>query len=503
MKNHLTRQCSGETRTLDRGWHVMLMAAIVMTTMAIPFARGASDKPVWVLERTVINSGNKDGRVPPGLAGACETGFTYTEKDPEGKAANNSMNWSAPPETIEDGAPVTLTLQASANPWANVSGWWNFSDYGVWSEWKGDKMVSSYEQGIKRSGTMTFKFKPSNSSEASIQISAGHDPQPDLWYTVTWVYKKRQPGAASTASDLVKDDSEDLCKEARDAWRAAAIRAKLAAPPVEMCRSMINELNQQWLNTRDSAYWNGTIDVAMQAGSLWSKPLSKWKWLQRVLGVGEAASQTAAASIMEAWVKGMIKQNQKEFNNICAGQGIQPSYVLESIANGKGFIYAATQLEVENVDPGRIIAADTGKGLENAGKKAFEKLTETILTGSFMRNLDADKIGAMLAMNPEGPRVDQTMGGIGADKPWLGVKEMYRKEFAAPVAQYLGVLISFQSTLDSAGDSHHKLESLRMAIDVFRKQEIASSANLEKLKQDLEVKLAAYQACLKLHGKTE
>lgn len=470
-----------------------LILLIIMLGMASAvLSEESSSSGTWVLSRTVISSNNQDGRIPPGLQSVTEVGFGYKETDGDGKTYFNSMNWSLPPKTIVDGSTVTLTIEASSNPWANVSGWWNFCDWGATSEWKGVKMVNSYENGVERSGSMTFKFKPYASDEAWIQMSTGHDPSADQWYLVTWIYKKQKSGetgststgtgtqnADQTSSTANPDASADLCKKARDAWKLAALKAKLAAANLEMTRTTINELNQQWLDARDSAYWSASIDVAFMAASLWSKPVSKVKWIQRLFGVGEATSQTAVVSIVEAGIKGMFKEGSKKFVNVCIEQGIDPAEVLPLLTPKNALNNGLDQLNTQDINARDLLISDTKKGAEAAAKKAYTKLVETLIVEDYSCDLK----------NPGNTAPPE-------------VKEILRKEYAAPAAELLGLMISLQSTMDSAWSAHTKLESLRFAVKLLRDQELTRSEIYEQRKQDLEVALYAYNACLELHGKT-
>src|SRR3990167_7732951 len=260
------------------------LLALVLAT-GPPLCAQSAGPPVWVLDRTVLSSADREGRLPPGLASPGELGFTYIAKLPDGTSASSSIEWSAPPPTIPHGSTVTLTLTTSGNPALTVSGWWNFSDYGVTAGWQGVRSVNNYEAGVPRSGSLTFRFEPFSSSEAWIQVSAGHDPNPDQWYLVTWVYTKRAPGATSSASDpITPDELPDACQEELDAWREAAMRAKFTASHLEACRAAIQELDQQWEDTRESGFWSGAIDVAFLGGALWTKPLLKVPFLRFAFG---------------------------------------------------------------------------------------------------------------------------------------------------------------------------------------------------------------------------
>ncbi|MBI5818699.1 MAG: hypothetical protein HZA88_06910 [Verrucomicrobia bacterium] len=236
------------------------------TTSATP---GKPGQTVWVRQRTVISSGGQEGRVPSGLSGAGEAGFSYTEKSADGKSFQNSMSWSVPPQTIVEGSTVSLTLQASSNPGATVAGWWNFSDYGVWSEWKGDKLVNSFEQGVKRSGTMTFKFKPNSSDEACIGISAGHEPaNRNQWCLVTWVYRKAKQGdpvatAAGNQGAPANDDTAGASTDGPPVVGPAAngegknnLRAWLASPIITLVPGEPSQIDGVYV----SGWRNNTAD---------------------------------------------------------------------------------------------------------------------------------------------------------------------------------------------------------------------------------------------------
>lgn len=465
---------------LNGTWYRFLLM-LCLTLIILPLGAYAATPPqdtgTWVLDRTIMNSANKDGRLPPGLASPAENGFTYIEKSADGKVISNSVSWSVPPATIPDGGPMTLSLEASSNPGANVSAWWNFSDYGVWSGWKGTKGVNSFEQGIPRSGSMTFTFKPQSSSEAYIQVSAGHDPGADTWYVVTWFYKKRSPGTTgSTTRPTNPGGPVVTCDKEQDAWREAAMKAKLSFSHLEGIRSMITELNREWLNIRDNAYASGAIDVAMLGGSVWGKVASKTKFIQGLFG--EAATQTLSEAIVEGAVKGMIKQGTKEFTRWCLSR---------------------------NIDPGSVLSAVSTKAGDDAGKKVLTAFVAEYLTEDLMSQLMTGKVSLNFTMENPGTSVDQTAwpAGVkpipGGPKPIPNVRELIRSEYAAPMAEFFGNLISLESALSSASSAHTKLESLRQAIGVLTEQERVRTARWEKLMQDGEVARYAYNQCIRLH----
>lgn len=186
---------------------IVLAGIVAMLTVSSVWAQqkppaAQSAKAVWALDRTAFSSCGRADYRPPGLEAVSETGFGYMEKSPDGVLCRNSMHWKAPPPIIEEGKPFDLTISASSSPGATVAGWWNLSRS---IQWKGDKLVNSFEQGVKRAGTLTLEFTRDTSDDVSIQVSAGHDPNPNQWYEVTWVYKKQAPGSAIKLNIQVKD----------------------------------------------------------------------------------------------------------------------------------------------------------------------------------------------------------------------------------------------------------------------------------------------------------
>ncbi|MCX6028669.1 MAG: FHA domain-containing protein [Chloroflexi bacterium] len=179
---------------------VLLLAMLLLneaveprTTHAAPPAQG---QEIWTRVEPVLPK-------PRGLQ-VTDTSLTYqTERD--GKQYANTLTWTPPPATLRAGEVVTLKISATTEQgWGSVGGWWNIN---CASDGKGDMSAGSPDNfrltgsPDPHNATYTFKFDP-RSAEPTIQLSAGHDPNPDDWVLVTYKYERSasQPPATATAT---------------------------------------------------------------------------------------------------------------------------------------------------------------------------------------------------------------------------------------------------------------------------------------------------------------
>ena len=144
----------------------------------------------WVRRGPFFASNNQEGRKPQRLEVGDES-LSFME-EAEGKTYKNTLMWTPPPETLQPGQEVMLTLSATSNERAMVGGWWNIN---CQINGKGDTSAGSPKEyrltgsPDPHSATYTFKFAPA--SDPYIQLSAGRDPAPDTWVLVTYKYERQ------------------------------------------------------------------------------------------------------------------------------------------------------------------------------------------------------------------------------------------------------------------------------------------------------------------------
>ena len=252
--------------------------------------------------------------------------------------------------------------------------------------------------------------------------------------------------------------ARDACAGERERLVQASLRANLAAYHLQSVRSAVEELNREWEARRTAAYWSGTIDVAFMAGSLLSKPAAA------LVGV-QVAKQQLVTQIVEAGIKGVVKNGLKKFPDYCGAKGIAPADVLGALE----------------------------KGGENAGKKVLDEFVTEFLTQDIMSKLVAEEAGGMTWLQAAIGNVDQTMRG-GSE-----VTAFVRAEYAAPIAALAGVLVSLQSTIDSAWTAHNKLEALRLALVALRGQELKRNQRWEQMRQEFDLARSSFNYCRQLH----
>jgi hypothetical protein len=256
---------------------------------------------------------------------------------------------------------------------------------------------------------------------------------------------------------------KDDCQKERLAMALASLRARMSLYHLETVRGLIAQLEKEWLNRRDLAFWTNTADMILLFTTVAFKPLTG------------LASAGIAATLAEAALKGAMKEGLKQ-------------YIL--------------YFQTENLPPGEVIGALAAKGGKSAVKKTFEKFVETKLTDLFFERALAgemggfDKLLANTAQRAGGSVDDVLSGAAGGSIP---NKEFIRKNFAGPTAAYVGVMLSLYSALDGAWDAHKKLESLRQGIGILRDEEILLSEEWESQRADLDAARAAFNRCTQLH----
>ncbi len=255
--------------------------------------------------------------------------------------------------------------------------------------------------------------------------------------------------------------SKDPCASDRDALMAASLGARMAWANLQTVRSAVTELDAAWENNREAAYWSGALDVALMAGSVLTKPLAK------VLGA-EILKQPLKTAVMEAALKGMMTESLKQFNAYCHGRDLQPAEVLAAVAN---------------------------KAPSSAANKVLNEFATNVLEKMLMDKIAAGDMGGLETLQIASGTVDGTMRG--GTTP--AMTKFVRENYAAPAAQFMGLMLSLKSAIDGAWTAHGKLENLRLAIKELRDREIEEARKWDAAMAEMDRTRSSYNYCRTLH----
>ena len=252
------------------------------------------------------------------------------------------------------------------------------------------------------------------------------------------------PGAGTSSkpsgTNNLASGKKDPCATERDALLVASVKARMAWSKLQSVRSAIEELNREWENRRQEAYWSGTLDVAMMAGSVLTRPIAA------AFGKEALLKQIVPAAIIESTFKGIAKESLKQFNKYCHDRSLDPSGVIADIAE---------------------------KGWDSGSR---------VLVDFAMREI---------AM--------QMMDDVSGEKMSPAFRDLLTEEFFKPAAQFAGFMVSLQSALDSAWTAHGKLEDLRLAIKGLRDLETLDARKWEQRMSDLDVARSSVNHCQTIH----
>jgi len=256
---------------------------------------------------------------------------------------------------------------------------------------------------------------------------------------------------------------KDDCQKERLAMAVASLKARMSLYHLETVQGLIAQLEKEWLDRRDLAFWTKTADMILLFTSVAFKPLT---------GLATAG---ITATLADATLKGVMKEGLKQ-------------YIL--------------YFQTENLPPGDVLEALAAKGGKDAAKKAFEEFVEAKLTDLFFERALAGEMGGfdeLLAntVRRAGGSVDDVLTGAAGGS--IPNKEFIRKNFAGPTAKYVGVMLSLYSALDGAWDTHKKLESLRQGLQILRDEEILLTEEWDRQRADLDAARAAFNQCVRLH----
>jgi len=134
---------------------------------------------VWIRKGPVFSSGDPLANRKPSQLQVGDESLSFTQAV-DGKRYTNTLTWTLPPETLQPGQEVWLTLSATREQQgASVGGWWNIN---CQSDGQGDTAAGSPKHyrltgsPDPHSARYTFKFAPT-SAPPYIQLSVGQTPR--------------------------------------------------------------------------------------------------------------------------------------------------------------------------------------------------------------------------------------------------------------------------------------------------------------------------------------
>ncbi len=225
----------------------------------------------------------------------------------------------------------------------------------------------------------------------------------------------QQPPAARREPEPQPQRHADPCFDQQTRYTVARTTARTAFNTLQTLRTERAYLDGLWEDTRQTGYLNAVVDVAMMAGSLWTKP------------AGTFATKLAERTLAQGAVKGMTKE-------------ILLPKIAETLMKAVGKELAkdlVRHLEDQNIDWSDLV-----------GKAGEARLS------SVAKDLIKDQLTQL-----EYDRQLSALTGTGG----LPDRDLISK-FTSPVVETVDKLFSVGKLGASALKAHEKLDEIRKAI---------------------------------------
>lgn len=232
-------------------------------------------------------------------------------------------------------------------------------------------------------------------------------------------------------------ERENPCQEALTRFQDAKLKEDLLFRSYLDWQSTIKALDDLYWQTNKAGYWGGVVDVGFLAGSVFGRPLA---------GVSEALGKKYLADnlkqkLMEAALKSMIKGSLKDASQYW--------------------------------DPAKL----PGKLTEDMGKKYLQEVLKKQITSSLVE--DYKELGFV---------------------PTKGLTEAIGKNYADPLANFLGDTLSLYSTGMDALTTKERLEIIRMRLNAARDSLSNAKLALDEAVNDTALARDAYNDCTQGDG---
>lgn len=186
-------------------------ATVTVEPAAPPPPPDGTTQPVWVRQAVVVNTAGKALTIG-------ESGLSYSYAGGQWGPMSNSLKWSVPPPTLQEGQELSLDLSVGhSSEWkptrygfeaGSIGGWWNARCFasagdrsgGAGRAW-GQVITADSGAAAKNSVSTRIRFEPGSSTgermdECYLQISGGapcSDGCGDYSAVITWQYKRQAP----------------------------------------------------------------------------------------------------------------------------------------------------------------------------------------------------------------------------------------------------------------------------------------------------------------------
>ncbi|HEX9694864.1 MAG TPA: hypothetical protein VGB64_00960 [Actinomycetota bacterium] len=269
-------------------------------------------------------------------------------------------------------------------------------------------------------------------------------------------------GAAAAAGALNgKPDEEpppekpDPCAAEEGRLEAARYESRLINAALQDFRGLMNMLETMYEDTRQASYLSGVVDVGFIAGSVWGKPAGA---AAGALGwAGKAAAEKLIGNaLLAAGIKGVTKEMVKD--------------AIRSMED--------MDIKVEDL---------AAKPLKDAAKKAFtQKLGEYIANkkmGEFLKN-------GLRASDFRGVTFSVRYAGA-----FEKIRDSVTKNYAQPLADFVGNAMSLYSMGESAWSGAKKLEAIRGEMSRVRQQTFDLESRFEDALFELDLANDSLRHC--------
>jgi hypothetical protein len=233
----------------------------------------------------------------------------------------------------------------------------------------------------------------------------------------------------------------------------ASANARIANSALQSMRSVMNTLEEQYENTRESSYWTGAIDTAMLGGSVLSKPV------QSVLGM--KVKQALSAKVVEAMVKGFGKELAKDLVRAAEDQNIK---------------------------------------LEDLLKKPMESGTKKVLLEQLKENITSRKMQELLKAGVRAGDFRGATFDITRAKAYEEMRKSIADRLAGPIADSVGNMLDIYKIADGVFSGKAKLEAIRASMSQTRDHIFRLESELEDALSELDLARSALNHCHKLQA---
>ena len=232
----------------------------------------------------------------------------------------------------------------------------------------------------------------------------------------------------------------DPCFDQQVRFATARTSARTSFATVQTLRTQRGYLESLWESTRETGYLSGVVDIAMMAGSLWTKPVAA------AIGV-TLAKQTALKKLGESMLKVLGKH----------------------LAND-----LIKHLEDQHVDFSDLLA--------KAGEARTKSLAMDLIKEQLTK-IEFDRAAASLAGTGKVPNLAEI-----------------EKEFSGPITDVVSQTLSVVSIGSSVMKNVEKLEAIRKLISMVDDHIFAADELWQSAVNEMDLASDSLNRCREMHG---